>query len=163
MDWSCENYCDVFISCLDSGFGFWRHPFTTKNPLVISSNLFQWRNKLIYIFDVLRVGTLSFWVNCYFKEWISYLDHNHEATSFPICYQHSIYSLYIYCMWFMYVVTDLCFSGVSLEPFRMWDPTYICNKHWINKKLSSYITSLKFLISFDEIVPSDSSILQLPF
>ncbi len=25
------NYCDVFISCLDS---FWRHPFTAEDPLV---------------------------------------------------------------------------------------------------------------------------------
>jgi len=26
-----HNYCDVFISCLDS---FWRHPFTAEDPLV---------------------------------------------------------------------------------------------------------------------------------
>ncbi len=31
MDWSCVDYCDVFISCLDS---FWRHPFTPEDPLV---------------------------------------------------------------------------------------------------------------------------------
>ncbi len=159
MDWSCENYCDVFISCLDSDgihslqrIHWWFLQICSNEETNSSTSLMSW-----------GWVHFHFWVNCYFKEWISYLDHNHEATSFPICYQHSIYSLYIYCMWFMYVVTDLCFSGVSLEHFRMWDPTYICNKHWINKKLSSYITSLKFLISFDEIVPSDSSILQLPF
>ncbi len=27
MDWSGVDYCDVFISCLDS---FWRHPFTAE-------------------------------------------------------------------------------------------------------------------------------------
>ncbi len=30
-NWSCVDYCDVFISCLDS---FWRHPFTAEDPLV---------------------------------------------------------------------------------------------------------------------------------
>ncbi len=52
------DYCDAFISCLDS---FWRHPFTTEDSLVskwwISQNLFWWRNKLIYILDDLRTST----------------------------------------------------------------------------------------------------------
>ncbi len=44
MDWSGVDYCDVFISCLDS---FWRHPFTAEHPLLrhwcrhISTNLMK--------------------------------------------------------------------------------------------------------------------------
>ncbi len=30
-DWTVVDYCDVFISCLDS---FWRHPFTAEDPLM---------------------------------------------------------------------------------------------------------------------------------
>ncbi len=29
--WTGVDYCDVFISCLDS---FWRHPFTAEHPLL---------------------------------------------------------------------------------------------------------------------------------
>ncbi len=66
--WSGVDYCDVFISCLDS---FWRHPFTVEHPLVskwyISPNLFCWRNKLLFVLGDLRVNTFSgifhFWVN----------------------------------------------------------------------------------------------------
>ncbi len=34
MDWRAVDYCDVFISSLDS---FWRHPFTAEHPLVFKS------------------------------------------------------------------------------------------------------------------------------
>ncbi len=55
MDWSGVDYCDVFISCLDSA-----------RILQIG-----WRNKLIYILDELRVSTFTasfhFWVNYSFK------------------------------------------------------------------------------------------------
>ncbi len=59
------------------GLSFWRHPFTKEHPLVsrgCNATFLQirWRNKLIYIFDGLRVCTCSavfhFWVN--YSLWI---------------------------------------------------------------------------------------------
>ncbi len=46
------------------GLSFWRHPFTTEDPLVskwCNATFLQiwWRNKLIYILDDLRVKTFS--------------------------------------------------------------------------------------------------------
>ncbi len=47
MDWSGGDYCDVFVSCLDSHSDgthslqsihwllFWRHPFTAEHPLTL--------------------------------------------------------------------------------------------------------------------------------
>ncbi len=50
-----------FYQCLDS---FWRHPFTAEHPLLrqwCNATFLQiwWRNRLIYIFDGLRVSKLS--------------------------------------------------------------------------------------------------------
>ncbi len=46
------------------GLSFWRHPFTTEDPLVSkwwNATFLQiwWRNKLIYILDGLRISTFS--------------------------------------------------------------------------------------------------------
>ncbi len=58
------------------GLSFWWHPFTAEHPLMrhwCRDTFLQtwWRNKLIYIFDGLRVSTFSanihFWVNYSFK------------------------------------------------------------------------------------------------
>ncbi len=61
LDWSGVDYCNVFISCLDS---FWRHPFTTDEPLVskwCNATLLQiwWRNKLINILVDLSASKVS--------------------------------------------------------------------------------------------------------
>ncbi len=52
------DYCDVLSAV---GLSFWRHPFTAEHPLLshwCSDTFLQiwWRNKLIYILDVLRWG-----------------------------------------------------------------------------------------------------------
>ncbi len=73
VNWWTVDYCDVFIR-----LSFWRHPFTAEHPLMrhcCRDTFLQiwWRNKLIYIFDSLRVSIFSahvhFWVNCAFKIW----------------------------------------------------------------------------------------------
>ncbi len=76
-DWSRVDYCDVFISCLDS---FWRHPFTAEDPLVskrwnatflqicsdketkssISRMAWGWVHFLIFLF----LGELFLWCQC---------------------------------------------------------------------------------------------------
>ncbi len=45
------------------GLSFSRHPFTADVQCYISSNLFWWRNKLIYILECLRVSKCSANVN----------------------------------------------------------------------------------------------------
>ncbi len=71
MDWSGVDYCDVFISCLDS-----HSDGTHSHPLLrhwCSDAFLQtwWRNKLILISDELRVNTFTahfhFWVNYSFN------------------------------------------------------------------------------------------------
>ncbi len=73
------DYCDVFISCLgshsDGTHSLQRIHCWASDVMLhffqIFSNLFQWRNKLLYILDGLRVSTFStnliFWVNDSFK------------------------------------------------------------------------------------------------
>ncbi len=72
-----RQWCIVLLWCFHQLFGlsFWRHPFTVEDPLVskwfndkfVALDLFQWRSKLIYILNGLRVSTfsakLNFWVN----------------------------------------------------------------------------------------------------
>ncbi len=57
------DYCDVFISCLDS-HSDGTHSLQSE---LFFPNLFWWRNKFIYVFNVLRESTFSanfpFWVN----------------------------------------------------------------------------------------------------
>ncbi len=58
MDWTGVDYCDVFIR-----LSFWRHPFTAEHPLMkhwCRGTFPQRRNKLILIWDGLRVSTFSF-------------------------------------------------------------------------------------------------------
>ncbi len=63
IEWcgSLVDYCDVFISCLDSHSDGTHslqriHWWASDGMLYISPNLFPWRNKLIYILDGLRVS-----------------------------------------------------------------------------------------------------------
>ncbi len=51
------NYCDVFISCLDS---FWRYPFTAEDPLV--SKLYNAQCLQIY-FDEETSSSRSIWMD----------------------------------------------------------------------------------------------------
>ncbi len=65
-----EDYCDVFISCLDS---FWRHPFTAEHPLVSKwcnaklLHICSHEETCIYIFNGLRMSKCL-----YFKFWVNY-------------------------------------------------------------------------------------------
>ncbi len=66
------DYCDVFISCLDSySDGTHSHSLVSKwcNATFLQ---IWWRIKLIYILDGLRVRTFpanfQFWMNCFFKD-----------------------------------------------------------------------------------------------
>ncbi len=77
VNWLLVDYCDVFISCLDSHSDW--HPFTADDPLVskwwnatflqICSD--EETNKLIYILDDLRASkfpaNIHFWINYSFK------------------------------------------------------------------------------------------------
>ncbi len=65
LEW-CGLLCDGLLWCFYQLFGlsFWRHPFTAEDPLVnkwYNATFLQiwWRNKLIYILDVMRVSTFS--------------------------------------------------------------------------------------------------------
>ncbi len=81
LEWcgSLVDYCDVFISCLDSHsdgtHSLQRIHCWDTDAMLHSPNLFPWRNKLIYILDRLRVCQYSanfhFWVNYSFNSCIS--------------------------------------------------------------------------------------------
>ncbi len=66
------DYCDVFISCLDS---FWRHPFTAEHPLVstvmdatflqiYSHKETNWMEHIFILGFRLRVQALFTWTPC---------------------------------------------------------------------------------------------------
>ncbi len=62
MNWNGVDNLWCFYQLF--GLSFWRHPFTAEHPLMskwCNATFLQiwWRNKLIYIWDDLRVSTFS--------------------------------------------------------------------------------------------------------
>ncbi len=68
---SLVDYCDVFISCLDSHsdgtHSLQRIHWWASDVMLHFFKLFWWRNKLIYILDALRVSKFSFLDEFFFK------------------------------------------------------------------------------------------------
>ncbi len=68
-----------------------KHPFTAEDPLLSKwSNLIQWRNKLIYVLDGLRMSTFPekfhFGVNCSFNlSCVYYTVHSIEQVTKSSC------------------------------------------------------------------------------
>ncbi len=84
MDWSGVDYCDAFISCLDSHSDGTHslqsiHWWDTDAVLQI-----WWRKKLIYISDGLReskyLANVHFWVNYSFN-YTSEANHSWKSLS----------------------------------------------------------------------------------
>ncbi len=77
MDWSGVDYCDVFISCLDS-----HSDGTHSLPLVSkwwNATFLQiwWRNKLISNGLRVRAFPANFWVNYYFNNFLIFKKKSH--------------------------------------------------------------------------------------
>ncbi len=90
------NYCDVFISCLDSHsdgtHSLQRIPLVSKwLQCYISPNLFWRRNKLIYILDDLRVSTFS--------------------ANVLFCVNYSFNNHCVIKIWARFVIWCFCFSS----------------------------------------------------
>ncbi len=58
LDWSGVDYCDVFISSLNS---FWRHPFTAEDPL--GSKRCSVSHTLIYLWNRFSKRLWLRWIN----------------------------------------------------------------------------------------------------
>ncbi len=83
--WTVKNILiiDLLTDGLEwCGLSFWQHHSLhfhrwASDVMLISPNLFRWRNKLTHIFDSMRVNTFSanfrFWGNFFFKIKINYL------------------------------------------------------------------------------------------
>ncbi len=111
------DYCDVFISCLDS---FWRHPFTAEHPLVskwCSARFLQicsHEGTNIYILDGLRVYSQHFWVNYSFNLL--------SAPNKLLCYfNNCFYS--IHKVWCLFHITNECNMSSHVSDFTLiWIP-----------------------------------------
>ncbi len=90
------------------GLSFWRHPFTAEDPFLskwCSATFLQiwWGNKLIYIFDGLRVSKLS--ANFHF--WVNY--------SFNSCHSCSVWE-FLYFAWCICYIFSL---SAHTDSFRL--------------------------------------------
>ncbi len=93
MDWRGVDYCDVFISSLDS---FWRHPFTAEDPLVskwynatflqICSD-FEWSG-WVFLAELTLIHFLYcihvLWIVCVFILLIFFSSDNKIMDSMPV-------------------------------------------------------------------------------
>ncbi len=143
---------------------FWRHPFTTEDPLArVSQNLFWWRNKFIYILDGLGVNiftvNISFWVNCSFK----CVCEVHETVVFLICYlfQKGAHHSQVPPLWLLqrqkhqlYLTTEKYYRIIQLKPYnytktrtmRRWNShIQVHNRHW--KKSIKYLVKPRAFVT----------------